>query len=126
MYFIFQGSYFIHGFLLYLRLLTVSRFLYSVILHVELCLVCLLSSIWTYVLFPVKWLLHHSTHQPLFFNKDYTKSCAFVSFHWSAPGGYSDPERSRRSPASHSVILTRTWAQCTNRTPMNNCCRPLR
>ena len=84
-----------------LQLVHYFRFLYSVILHaVELCLVCLLSSIWTYVLLPVKWLLHHSTHQPLFFNKDYTKSCAFVSFHWSAPGGYSDPERSRRSPAS--------------------------
>ena len=27
---------------------------------------------------------------------------------------------------AQSVILTRTWAQCTNRTPMNNCCHPLR
>ena len=84
MYFIFQGSCIILGIL---QLVHYFRFLYTVILHVELCLVCLLSSIWTYVLLPVKWLLHHSTHQPLFFNKDYTKSCAFVSFHWSAPEG---------------------------------------
>ena len=127
MYFIFQGSYFIQGFLLYPRLLTVSRFLYIVILHaVELCLVCLLSSIWTYVLLPVKWLLHHSTHQPLFFNKDYTKSCAFVSFHWSAPEGILIQSVVGGAQPAQSVILTRTWAQCTNRTPMNNCCRPLR
>ena len=92
----------------------------------ELCLVCLPSSIWTCVLFPVKWLSHHSTHPLLFFNKDYTKSCAFVSFHWSAPGGYCDPERSRRSPASPECNPHQERAQCTNRTPMNNCCRPLR
>ena len=116
-----------------LRVLTLSKgsciilgILYSVILHVELCLVCLLSSIWTYVLLPVKWLLHHSTHPLLFFNKDYTKSCAFVSFHWSAPGGYCDPERSRRSPASAECNPHQERAQCTNRTPMNNCCHPLR
>ena len=93
MHFIFQGSYNIQ-FLLYLRVLVYRDS------SCELCLVCLLSSIWTCVLSPVKWLSHHSTLPLLFFNKDYTKSCAFVSFHWSAPGGYCDPERSRRSPAS--------------------------
>ena len=25
-----------------------------------------------------------------------------------------------------SAFATRLWTQCTNRTPMNNCCRPLR
>ena len=123
MYFIFQGSCIILGIL---QLVHYFRFLYTVILHVELCLVCLLSSIWTYVLFPVKWLLHHSTHPLLFFNKDYTKSCALYLSTGALQEGILIQSVVGGAQPAQSVILTRTWVQCTNRTPMNNCCRPLR
>ena len=139
MYFIFQGSYFIQGFLLYPRLLTdlyklyfiqgffVSRFLYIVILHVVnyvLCvcypvfglMCCFLSSgcYTTPLIHCCSSIKITPKAVPLYLSTGALQEGILIQ---SVVGG---------AQPAQSVILTRKWAQCTNRTPMNNCCRPLR
>ena len=133
MYFIFQGSYFIQGFLQHLRVLALSKascfiqgILYSVILHVNyvLCvcypvfglMCCFLSSgcYTTPLIHCCSSIKITPKAVPLYLSTGALQEGILIQ---SVVEG---------AQPAQSVILTRKWAQCTNRTPMNNCCRPLR